>query len=94
MGYLTGLNIKKNRLKVETMSNQWKDHNLEYRNVNWDRVERRQQVKSARLASDVTIIKPDGSVEVKLNMDNPKNWTDKNRKHHEKRQKYYIQNND
>jgi hypothetical protein len=76
------------------MSNQWKDHNLEYRNVNWDRVERRQQVKSARLASDVTIIKPDGSVEVKLNMDNPKNWTDKNRKHHEKRQKYYIQNND
>jgi hypothetical protein len=72
------------------MSEQWKNHNLEYRNVNWERVERRQYIKSARLASDVTITKPDGSVEVQLNMDNPKNWTNKNRKQNEKRQKNYI----
>jgi len=76
------------------MSNQWKSHNLEYGNVNWERVEKRQYIKSARLASDVTVIKPDGSVEVQLNMDNPKNWTDKTRKKHEKRQKNYIKYND
>jgi len=53
------------------MSEQWKASNLQYRYANWENIEMWQERKWASKASDVTITKPDGTVEVRPNSVKP-----------------------
>lgn len=50
-----------------TNSNQEKVSNLQYRYANWENIEMWQERKWASKASDITIIKPDGTIVVQPN---------------------------
>jgi hypothetical protein len=66
-----------------------KNHELKYRYADWERIEQAQERFWSSKASDVTITKPDGTVEVVKNMSNPKNWKKKKKGYGKKRQSMF-----
>ena len=69
-----------------------KNHQLRYRYADWEQIEQRQERYWSSKASDITVTKADGSVEVIPNIFNPKNYKIKRKGYARKRQKMFDGN--
>ena len=70
-----------------------KNHQLKYRYADWEVIEARQDKKWAKMASDVTVTKMDGSVEIIPNTLNHLSTEKKKKDYYKKRQQMFDGNN-
>ena len=70
-----------------------KNHQLKYRYADWEVIEARQDIKWAKMASDITVTKMDGSVEIIPNKLNHLSAEKKKKDYFKKRQQMFDGNN-